>query len=211
MSTQRRAHEILEFWFGLRPYGREAVEQRMRLWFGDPAAPELTPQTDEAIRLRFGPLAAEAARGALSAWESSPRRRLALILLLDQFPRNLYRGRVRAFSHDRAALTLTLGGMQLGADAALDPVERIFFYMPLQHAESREVQEESVAAFQRLAAEAPAELQGIFASVLKYARMHRDIIERFGRFPHRNSIVGRESTSEEATWLAAAGPRFGQG
>lgn len=210
MSTQRRAHEVLEFWFGQRPYSRAVVEQRMRLWFGAADAPELIPQTDEAIRLRFGTLATAAARGDLAPWESSPRRRLALILLLDQFPRNMFRGRLRAFSQDRIALALTASGMQLGADAALDPVERIFFYMPLQHAESVEIQEESVAAFRRLAEEAPAELHDVFASVNSYAHLHRDIVVRFGRFPHRNQILGRETTTEEADWLQQEGARFGQ-
>jgi uncharacterized protein (DUF924 family) len=210
VNTQRRAHEILEFWFGARPYPRAVVEQRMRLWFGDDTAPELQPQTDETIKLRFGALATDAAAGRLANWESSPRRRLALVLLLDQFPRNIYRGQVRAFSQDRAALSLTLGGMQLGAEAALDPVERIFFYMPLQHAESREVQQESVAAFHRLAMEAPEELRDIFQSVRQFAELHRDIIERFGRFPHRNQTLGRVSTAEEAHWLQSEALRFGQ-
>jgi uncharacterized protein (DUF924 family) len=210
MSTQRRAHDILEFWFGLRPYSRLAVEQRMRLWFGDDAAPELQPQTDETIKLRFRELSTDAAAGRLANWESSPRRRLALVLLLDQFPRNIYRGTVRAFMQDRAALSLTLGGMQLGAEAALDPVERIFFYMPLQHAESREVQQESVAAFHRLAIEAPEDLQPEFDSVLQFAKLHCDIIQRFGRFPHRNETLGRISTVEEDDWLQSEGQRFGQ-
>ena len=210
MSTQRRAHEVLEFWFGTRPYAGETVARRMRFWFGDDSAPELQPQNDEAIRLRFGELAIQASRGALDAWESSPRRRLALILLLDQMPRSIHRGRARAYLQDRRALELAVGGMQLGADAALDPVERIFFYMPMQHAESREVQEESVAAFRRLAAEAPAELAAVFADVVGYAALHRDIIVRFGRFPHRNAVLGRESTPEEQQWLERAGMRFGQ-
>lgn len=210
MSTQRRAHEVLEFWFGPRPFTVAVIEQRMRLWFGSSDAPELIPQTDEVVRLRFGPLAAAAARGELAAWESSPRRRLALILLLDQFSRSIFRGRLRAYSQDRVALALTVEGMQLGAEAALDPVERIFFYMPLQHAESLEVQEESVAAFRRLLEEAPTELRAVFATVNEYAQLHRDIIVRFGRFPHRNQALGRDTTNEETTWLEREGIRFGQ-
>ncbi len=182
----------------------------MHLWFGDDSAPELQAQTDENIRLRFGALAADAAAGRLTAWAGSPRRRLALILLLDQFPRNLHRGTAEAFAQDAEALRLALDGMQQGADAALDPVERIFFYMPLQHAESREAQQESAAAFARLAAEAPEGMESIFAGVQRYAGLHREIIERFGRFPHRNAALGRESTPEEAQWLAAEGERFGQ-
>jgi len=210
MSTRRRAHDVLEFWFGTRPYGPAAVAQRMHFWFGDADAPEIQPQTDERIRLRFAELTRQAAEGEIASWESSPRRRLALILLLDQFPRNLYRGRAAAYAHDRRALELALGGMQLGADAALDPVERIFFYMPLQHAESRDVQEESLAAFRRLAAEAPAELNAVFAGVSQFARLHHDIVERFGRFPHRNQLLGRDSTAEERSWLDHGGVSFGQ-
>jgi uncharacterized protein (DUF924 family) len=210
MSTRRRAHEVLEFWFGTRPYAPAAVAQRMRRWFGDASAPELQPQTDEHIRQRFLELTRQAAAGEIASWESSPRRRLALILLLDQFPRNLYRGRAAAYAQDRAALELALGGMQLGADAVLDPVERIFFYMPLQHSESREVQEESLAAFRRLAAEAPAELGSVFAGVSQFAQLHYDIIERFGRFPHRNRLLGRVSTPDESRWLKSEGVTFGQ-
>jgi uncharacterized protein (DUF924 family) len=135
---------------------------------------------------------------------------LSLILLLDQFPRNIFRGTARAFAYDSRALALTLSGMQSGADAALDAAERIFFYMPLQHAESREVQDESVAACRRLLAEAPAELRPSFAAVLEYAEHHRSVIERFGRFPHRNRVLGRESTPAEEAWLSVSGERFGQ-
>lgn len=210
MSSRRRAHEVLEFWFGSRPYHAAGLAQRMHFWFGDSTAPELQPQTDERIRLLFAELIQQAAAGEIASWESSPRRRLALILLLDQFPRNLYRGRAAAYAQDRQALELALGGMQRGADAVLDPVERIFFYMPLQHAESRDVQEESLAAFRRLAAEAPAELGAVFAGVSQFAQLHHDIVERFGRFPHRNRPLGRVSTAEERSWLGSGGASFGQ-
>ena len=210
LTPQRHALNILEFWFGSRPYTREAVARRMRMWFGDASAPELQPQTDEMLRLRFGALSSAAAGGEFDAWESSPRRRLALILLLAQFPRSIHRGEAQAYDQDRRALALTVGGMQLGADAALDPVERIFFYLPLQHAESRELQEESVAAFRRLAAESPAELNDLFTLTANAAVQHHDIIERFGRFPYRNAVLGRTSTSEEVAWLASASATFGE-
>ena len=182
----------------------------MRLWFGNPAVPELQPQTDEAIRDGFGALAADALAGRLAAWADSPRRRLALILLLDQFPRNLHRGQPAAFAGDTAALELATSGIQLGADAALDPVERVFFYMPLQHAESRDVQAESVAAFKRLEAEAPEGLHELFAGIRQFAALHWDIVERFGRFPHRNQTLGRDSSPDEARWLSKLGQHFGQ-
>ena len=208
MSPQPSALDLLFFWFGPRPYTAARVQQHSRIWFGSPDAPELTPQTDELIRERYADLTLAAARGELSAWESSPRRRLALILLLDQFSRNIYRGSARAFAQDLQALSLTVSGMQIGADATLDPVERLFFYMPLMHAESLDVQEESVAAFRRLLEEAPAELRRTFEGNLRSALLHRDIITRFGRFPRRNRALGRESTPDEVEWLATEGDEF---
>lgn len=210
MPTQARARDVLAFWFGPRPWTLRSLQRRFAFWFGDPARPELRSQSDEAIRLRFGTLVRTAAAGELDAWESSPRRRLALILLLDQFPRSIHRGSAAAFATDPKALSLSLAGLQLGADAVLDPVERIFFYMPLQHAESLEVQEESVAAYRRLREEADPELRPLFDGVSRYAEQHHDIVQRFGRFPHRNAVLGREPTPEERAWLAAGGPRFGQ-
>src|SRR5579862_4108986 len=200
-SVRPGAFEVLNFWFGPRPYTFKQVQQHSRLWFGEPDAPELTPQTDELVKERFGALVREAALGQLSTWEAGPRRRLALILLLDQFSRNIYRGTARAFAQDHQALSLTLSGMQIGADATLDPVERLFFYMPLMHAEDREVQDEGIAASRRLREEAPPELHSIFDANLKAAVEHRDIIARFGRFPHRNRALGRESTADEVQWL----------
>ena len=208
MSPPPSAQNVLFFWFGPRPYTAARIQQHARLWFGEPDAPELTPQTDDLIRERYADLTLTAERGELSTWESSPRRRLALILLLDQFPRNIYRGSARAFAQDLQALSLAVSGMQFGADATLDPVERLFFYMPLMHAESLDVQDESLAAFRRLLDEAPAELRRIFDSNLKYAVAHRDVITRFGRFPHRNQALGRESTPEELEWLATDGENF---
>jgi uncharacterized protein (DUF924 family) len=210
MIGQPSAQDLLLFWFGPRPYTAAQVQQHSRLWFGEPGAPELTPQTDELIRERYGELTQVAEQGRLAHWESSPRRRLALILLFDQFSRNIYRGSERAYAQDLEALSLTVSGMQTGADATLDPLERLFFYMPLMHAESLDVQEESVAAFRRLLEESPAELHRIFQGSLDSAVEHRDIIARFGRFPHRNQALGRESTPEEIAWLANEGHAFVQ-
>jgi len=162
------------------------------------------------MRARFGDLLELAASGDLASWADGPRRRLSLILLLDQFPRNMFRGSPRAFAHDAEALALTLSGMQSAADAALDAVERMFFYMPLQHAESPDAQDESVAAYRRLLAEAPQDLRGPFAAASRSAENHRAIIERFGRFPHRNRVLGRTSTAAEEDWLRKGGEHFGQ-
>jgi uncharacterized protein (DUF924 family) len=211
MQDMDEARQVREFWFGRLPVSAAELQQRMKLWFGDDESPTLRRERDESIRTRFTDLMERAARGELDAWADSPRRRLSLIIVLDQFPRNIYRGSPDAFAHDSRALELSLSGMQSGADGTLDPVERIFFYMPLQHAESLEVQDESVAAFRRLRGEAPEELRSVFDDTLRYAELHRTLIQRFGRFPHRNGIVGRTSTPEELSYLAAEDAEtFGQ-
>ena len=201
------ALEVRRFWFGRLPLKPEGVKERLALWFGDAGEEQ---RADELIRSRFGTLVARAAAGELASWADSPRRRLSLILLLDQFPRHVYRGTGRAFATDREALALTVSGMQSAADAALTPVERIFFYMPLQHAEVSDAQEESVAAYRRLLNEAPQDLRPMFASALEAAETHRSILARFGRFPHRNRVLGRASTAEEAQYLRQGGDTFGQ-
>ena len=194
------ARQVREFWFGALPMSAQELHRREQLWFAA-GPPELREQCDELIRARFEPMIERAAHGQLASWADSPRRRLSLIILLDQFPRNIYRGTARAFAHDSQALGLALSGMQSAADGALDVVERMFFYMPLQHAESREVQDESVAAYRRLLTEAPQELRGAFESALQWAQWHRALIEQFGRFPHRNRALGRGNTPDEEAWL----------
>lgn len=201
------ALELRRFWFGRLPLKADGVKERLALWFGSGADEQ---RVDALVRARFGPLIEKAAAGELAAWADSPRRRLSLILLLDQLPRHVYRGSARAFATDREALALTLSGMQSAADAALTPVERIFFYMPLQHAELQDAQEESVAAYRRLLNEAPKELQAMFASALESAELHRSIVARFGRFPHRNRVLGRTNTAEEEAYLTTGSPSFGQ-
>jgi uncharacterized protein (DUF924 family) len=203
------ARSIRDFWFGPLPMSAEELNRRMCFWFGD-ASSKLRRGRDAEIRRRFDALLQHAAAGELSSWADGPRRRLSLILLLDQFPRHMFRGTARAFAYDAQALALTLSGMQSAADAALDVVERIFFYLPLQHAEVRDVQDESVAAYRRLLAEAPQELHPPFAGALRSAENHRAIIEQFGRFPHRNPALGRVSTPAEQEWLRTGGENFGQ-
>lgn len=204
------SRQLREFWFGRLPLSAQELESRMQFWFGgDSQSPELR-QRDATIRVRFAPLLERAVGGELDSWADGPRRRLSLIVLLDQFPRNIYRGTSRAFAYDERALGLALSGMQSGADAALDHVERMFFYMPLQHAESPDVQDESSAAFRRLVREAPEELRATFTDALKYAELHRSLIQRFGRFPHRNRTLGRVSTAEETAYLKSGAANFGQ-
>jgi uncharacterized protein (DUF924 family) len=200
------ARKVRDFWFGKTPLAAEQLPRRMELWFG--ARPELKQHVDDTLRSRFGALVEQALSGDLAQWADGPRRRLSLILLLDQFPRNIFRGTARAYAGDEQALTLALTGMQSVADAALNPVERIFFYMPLQHAESLEVQDEAVAAYRRLAEEAPDVIREIFKGCLNFAERHRAVIQQFGRFPHRNQVLGRENTPEEIAWLKQGGDTF---
>jgi uncharacterized protein (DUF924 family) len=213
------ALRVREFWFGKSLTGAlpgqgelasqaVALNRRASLWFE--SNPQLVGQQDELIRSQFQELVERAGRGELAGWADSPRRRLSLIILLDQFPRQIYRGTPQAFRFDPEALGLTLSGMQSAADGALNLIERLFFYMPLQHTESTEVQDESVSAFTRLAAESPPQLRSTFEQALQWADKHRSLIRQFGRFPHRNAILGRESTPEEVAYLRKDSETFGQ-
>jgi uncharacterized protein (DUF924 family) len=205
----QRANEVLEFWFGTGPWDKARLDERSAFWFGggDPAA---AAARDTLIRETLEPMLERASRGEFAAWAASPKRRLALILLFDQVPRNSYRGTAAAFAFDREALALSVEGMQLAADAALDPIERLFFYLPLEHAESLEAQDAAVGAFERLVTEAPAELRGYCEYTLGFAKQHREIVAKFGRFPYRNRVLERESTDAEREWLAAQATTFGQ-
>lgn len=203
------SRQVLDFWFGPKPFTPARLSERMGFWFGGTVSRDMLEEKDSAIRERFQKLMEDAVAGKLDSWADSPRQRLALIILLDQIPRHVYRGKAPAYASDERAAALALHGMRIAADATLAPVERIFFYMPLQHAESLELQEESVAATRRLVAEAPAGLEPHFEKVLQFAVMHHDIIKEYGRFPHRNLALNRKSTRAEMLYLLGGGPRFG--
>ena len=196
--------QVLDFWFADAAAGREAAERRQRVWFSGGET------FDQRCRDDFSASLDAAARGRLDHWKTSPRGRLALILLLDQFSRNIYRGTADAFGQDAQALALCLEGIELGHDVQLSPIERTIFYMPLEHAEDRATQALSVQHFEALAAQAPAPLRALLQANVDYVHKHRDIIETFGRFPHRNAVLGRKNTPEEEAYLANDAPRFGQ-
>jgi uncharacterized protein (DUF924 family) len=204
-----RANDVLEYWFGRGPLDAARLAERSSFWFGGDGAVAVAAR-DAEIRERLEPLLERAARGELANWAAGPKRRLALILLFDQVPRNAYRGSAAAFAFDREALALAVEGMHLAADAALEPLERLFFYLPLEHAESIDAQHTAVAALDRLVTDAPTELREFLGQAAGYAREHRDIIAKFGRFPHRNAVLNRDSTPAEREWLAASGQSFGQ-
>jgi uncharacterized protein (DUF924 family) len=197
-------HELLAYWFGPHPMDPVALHERQHFWFGD------DQERDRAMAARFEPLVMAAGAGALDGWAHSPRGRLALILLHDQFPRNLYRGSPKAFARDGRARYLMRGGFARQMDLTLSPIERCFFFRPLQHSESLHDQETSVDRYSQLAREVAKPLREVFRGFLTQAVAHRDVIARFGRFPHRNVILGRLSTSAERAWLAGEPPDFRQ-
>jgi uncharacterized protein (DUF924 family) len=199
-----RIDAILSFWFKGQSLTAPQIDQRMDVWFGN------DPVFDHEITEKFATEVDEAAAGLLDHWSVLPRGRLALILLLDQFRRNIYRGTARAFEMDAAALKLCVEGAMQRKYAGLTPIQQVFFYMPLQHSESRKVQAKSVMLFNRLAQAVSPPMQETFATVAQFAELHHDIIDRFGRFPHRNKLLNRENTPEEDEYLAGDSPDFGQ-
>jgi uncharacterized protein (DUF924 family) len=186
---------ILDFWFGANPDDAVVAKEQAKLWWSK------NHEIDDEMRRRFEDAVRSATTGKLNEWLSTARGRLALIILTDQFPRNIYRDTARAFSYDSKALTWCLDGVDGRIDRELRPIERAFFYLPLEHAESREHQAKSVECFTELVASVPMEQRSTFEEYLDFAMRHRDIIDRFGRFPHRNNILGRESTAEELAFL----------
>jgi uncharacterized protein (DUF924 family) len=194
--------EILDTWFGEDQESAEAVAARSAIWFGG------QPSFDEQLRERFEILPAQALQGDLSHWGQSPPSILALVLVLDQFPRNLYRGKEEAFAYDPVALKVATIAREAGLDAQLTPLEAVFLYLPFEHAEDAPMQEQSVILFRELLGRAPSALLGQFESFLSYAIRHQEVIDRFGRFPHRNRILQRASTLEEIDYLKAGGESF---
>jgi len=195
--------EILEFWFGDALASPEQVDLRSKLWFSRNDA------FDRQIQQHFGSLPERAARGGLDEWRGKAFSALALVLVLDQFPRNLYRRSARAFEFDPLAREIALESIAGGFDRVLHPVQASFLYLPLEHAEDIGLQERSVQLFEQLAARAPAALRPRFEQFTDYARRHRDVIHRFGRFPHRNELLDRQPTSEEVAYLESGGDTFG--
>lgn len=190
-----RVDEILEFWFGTLG-GDDLGSDKFSLWFAQDDA------LDARIRDEFGPDIEAAATGEYDSWKESERGRLALLILLDQFTRNIFRGRAQAFAYDPQALELAIEGIDEGGDKRLHPMERVFMYLPLEHAEDRSMQARSVALFEELLEDAPESRKGAFKEFLRHARLHKDVIDAYGRFPHRNAMLERESTPEEEAYLA---------
>ena len=195
MSLPPEARAVLDFWF--LPEADPQHGAPRDEWF------RKDPAFDALIRARFGVIVDQALAGAFAHWDQDGRGAIARILLLDQFPRNIYRDRPDAFSGDALALAAANALLAKRADKGLPPILRTFAYLPFEHAESLAAQERSVACFEALATEWPGA-----ADYLDYARRHLAVIARFGRFPHRNEILGRQSTPEELAFLREPGSRF---
>ncbi len=189
------AQAVLDFWFG--PPGSATHGQWRDAWFRKDAA------FDAAVAQGFAAMVETALAGGLRDWEATPGTALARIVVLDQFTRNMFRDTPRAFAGDALALAAAQALVGAGHDRALDPLPRAFVYLPFEHAESLPMQDESVRLFAALADESPA-----LRPMLDYAHRHREAIVRFGRFAHRNALLGRVSTAEELAFLSQPGTRF---
>ena len=185
--------DVLDFWFDC---DSEA------LWY------ERNDAFDAAIGRRFGDTLEAALRGDLDGWTETPEGWLALLIVRDQFSRNLYRHDARAWAGDPGTQVLALDGIAQGYDQRLAPMQRVFAYMPLEHAESPVLQQHCVRLFERLLACQPEAQRPRFQNYLDYARRHHDVIARFGRFPHRNAVLGRTDTPAEQAYLATPGAGF---
>jgi len=193
---------VLAFWFGPPGSAAEIAGRQRKLWFGK------SPVNDQAVTAHFSTALLAATAGQLDHWTHTPHGRLALVIVLDQFPHHIHRDQPQAFATDPQALALSLDALAAGEDRQLTPIEQVFLYLPLEHAESLAMQERSVSLYEQLAHEAATDERALFNGFLDYARQHRDVVARFGRFPHRNEILARPSTADELEFLKQPGSRF---
>jgi uncharacterized protein (DUF924 family) len=193
---------IISYWFGEHPDDDAVIREKSDLWW------KKNPEVDKEIRRRFETLLESELKGELASWGNSPRGRLARMLLLDQFPRNMYRGSARAFACDERARQLARETLDQSVDRKLRPVERVFLYLPFEHSENAPDQVTGVQLFATLLEEVPETLKPPFRNFLDFAQKHKAIIDRFGRFPHRNALLGRDSTPEELEFLKGPGSSF---
>lgn len=191
---------LLDWWFGSARSPDEIAADKGKLWFGK--------RHDRQAQERFGDQVEQALAGGLTDWAQRPEGWLALVLLFDQLPRMIFRDSPKAFSGDLRAQALVAQGMAAGFDRQLEPIQRVFIYLVLEHCENLAVQNEAVSRFIELTREQPEADRAVFEDNLDYAERHQKIIAQFGRFPHRNAVLGRESTAEEVEFLNRPGSRF---
>jgi uncharacterized protein (DUF924 family) len=198
---------LLDWWFGAAGCGpgvtaAEVAASRRQLWFGKQA------HQDDQAREQFGGLVEQALAGQLQYWQGEPGGWLATLLLLDQLPRMIFRDTPKAFAGDALARPLALHGLTRGWDQQVSPIQRVFAYLVLEHAEDLAPQNQAVQLFHALHQQAEAAERELFAGYLDYAERHQQVVVRFGRFPHRNQILVRTSSAEESAFLLDPGSRF---
>ncbi|VVP35186.1 hypothetical protein PS838_04551 [Pseudomonas fluorescens] len=193
---------LLEWWFGTFESSSEVAADKGRLWFGKRDSQDLEART------RFGGWVEQALAGGLTEWAQRPEGWLALVLLLDQLPRMIFRDSPKSFAGDLRAQALVAQGIAADFDRQLRPIERVFIYLVFEHCENLAVQNEAVSRYIDLVAQQPESDQTLFNDYLDYAEQHQQVIARFGRFPHRNAVLGRASTAEELAFLSRPGSRF---
>lgn len=194
---------LLDWWFGVdHGTASEVAAARQRLWFGK------RDSQDREAEARFGALVEQALAGQLQGWAQDPQGWLAQLILLDQLPRMIFRDTPQAFDGDSQARLLVQTGLDRGWDRQLAPIQRVFAYLVLEHAEDLHMQSRAVDLFRALLSEAAAEERALFADFLDFAERHQRVIARFGRFPHRNAILGRACSDDEQAFLREPGSRF---
>jgi uncharacterized protein (DUF924 family) len=187
--------KVLSFWIEPKPVTEDELAARGKIWFMG------GKEIDQQIHEEFGGLVEAATRGELDDWAATARGRLALVILLDQFPRNMYRGSPRAFASDAKAVELAASGYDTGLFDAFDSIDHLFMSLPFSHSENLEHQKRAVQHGVHYANTARPEWKKMMQQGVDFARKHLDVIARFGRFPHRNAVLGRESTPEETEYL----------
>jgi uncharacterized protein (DUF924 family) len=193
---------LLEWWFGSAESAKEVAAQKGKLWFGKRESQDLEART------RFGDLVEQALAGGLTEWAQRPEGWLALVLLLDQLPRMIFRDSPKTYSGDARAQALVAQGIAADFDRQLLPIQRVFILLVFEHCENLDVQNECISRYIDLLAQQPESDRALFADYLDYAEQHQKVIAQFGRFPHRNEVLGRESTAEELEFLSKPGSRF---
>jgi uncharacterized protein (DUF924 family) len=195
-------NKTLGFWFGNETDEKNVIRKQSELWWGKGV------DADINIKEQFEELYQLAVNDKLNDWLKSPKGQLALIILIDQFSRVINRDSADAFSQDSKALAMALEGVSKNCDKSLSFIERVFYYMPLEHSENLDDQSQCVALFQKLLFEVPENLKNEFQGYLQFAEKHKEIIERFHRFPHRNKVLNRISSAEELEFLIQPGSSF---
>ncbi|MEJ5058509.1 MULTISPECIES: DUF924 family protein [unclassified Pseudomonas] len=193
---------LLEWWFGNSESAKEVAAQKGKLWFGKRDSQDLE------ARERFGDQVEQALAGGMTEWAQCPEGWLALVLLLDQLPRMIFRDTPKTYSGDTRAQALVAQGIAADFDRQLRPIQRVFILLVFEHCENLAVQDEGVSRYIELVAQQPEADRALFADYLDFAERHQKVIAQFGRFPHRNAVLGRASTAEELEFLLQPGSRF---